>query len=297
MKANCGNPALYGERVLPISYWLSAAGAKRFGGADLAVRIAVADRAARDGYTLGPILTTYQQCSDCQISWIFGDDSLWIYNPLAYPHGSLGELMRVSTRTGAVLERWRTPTILRALLAADSDGLWLSPSVSGGTLGNVPPAKIAAYESLYLIAPNDPTPQRVMTEGSARWLVASGRVASAAIDKPDGYATIWEFTGSRARTHGPILSDGPMGTDEWGVDNPVVAGNKRLGFLSVSSTNGTESIVQVTPDSQRERTIAKIHSRYAKDSCAPPTVVTLGGSLFYLDPPTSGRELRRVTPS
>lgn len=81
------------------------------------------------------------------------------------------------------------------------------------------------------------------------------------------------------------------------LQDHIVLLNNRLGYLSVSSTNGTESIVQVTSNSQRERTIARIHSRYANHSDAPPTVVTLGGSLFYLDPPTSGSELRRVTPS
>jgi hypothetical protein len=294
MRASCGDPALYGERVLPISYSRGAAATSY---ADMAVRIAVADPAARDGYRLGPIITTYQQCSDCEISWIIGDGSLWIYNPLSN-HKSLGELLRISTRTGAVLERWTMPTILRALLATNTDGLWLSPSVSGGVLSNVPRSKRLAYESLYRITANNPKPQRVLTDGGARWLVASGDVATAAIDKADGHSTIWEFTGSHTRTHGPTVSDSPMGTDEWGVDNPIVTGNNKLGYLSVLDTNDTESVIQVKPDSQREHVIAKIRSHYATDSYAPPGVVTLDGSLFYIDPATNtGRELRRVTPS
>ena len=49
--------------------------------------------------------------------------------------------------------------------------------------------------------------------------------------------------------------------------------------------------------SQREHVIAKVHTRYAHETYAPPKGVAIDGSLFYMDPPTNtGRELRGVTP-
>ena len=80
-KANCADPTLYGQRVLALTYFSRHVASD--GGAMLAVRIAHADAAARDGYTLGPVVNTYQQCSDCQAAVIYGDGSLWIYNPTA----------------------------------------------------------------------------------------------------------------------------------------------------------------------------------------------------------------------
>src|ERR1700733_11231165 len=78
--ANCGDPTLYGEQVLAVSY-LAQPPASRPDELDtFAVRIAHVDPAARDGYPLGPIVMTYPQCSDCDAQWVYGDGSLWLYD-------------------------------------------------------------------------------------------------------------------------------------------------------------------------------------------------------------------------
>ena len=298
--ANCGDPTLYGQRVLALTYFSRhvVAGAD----ANLAIRIARADARARDGYTLGPVVTTYEQCSDCQAGVIYGDGSLWIYNPTAYPSNGSAVLLRVSTQTGAVVERWAMPRILRALLAVDSNGLWLSPSTDSGLPGGVPRLRLAPYETLYRITPGDRTPQRVLRiEGGsgARWLLASGDTASAAIDKGRGYSAVWTFTAGKRPLHGPALSDSPMGA-EVGAGPPTVAGNNKLGYYNIVMNNGTESVIQTKPDGRGERTIATVRSPHASDSYPAPTSVTLDGSLFFLDPttnPDQHTDLHRVTPN
>jgi hypothetical protein len=279
---NCGDPTLYGERVLPLTYF-----SRRAPGL-LAIRIARASPGARDGYTLGPVVTSYQECSDCQAAMTYGDGSLWIYNPTA---SRSGELLRISTRTGAVMERWATPTILRALLAANSRGLWLSPSIES--------SQVAADEGLYLIRPGDRTPRKVLADPEARWLLASGDTVAAAIDKRHGYSAVWTLTSGRKPVHGPTLSDSHMGA-EIGTGGPTVAGNSRLGFYNVVPNNGKESVIQTTPNGRRERTIATIRSRTVTDSYPAVTSVSIDGSLFFLDPtsnPDQHSDLHRVTPS
>ena len=298
-KANCADPALYGQRVLAVTYFSHHAAPD--GGAMLAVRIARTDPAARDGYRLGPVVTTYQQCSDCQAAVIYGDGSLWIYIPTAYPSNGSAVLLRISAQTGEVVERWAMPRILRALLAVNSRGLWLSPSIESGLPGGVRRSQLTAYERLYRITPGDRTPRMVLTEskGYARWLLASSDTVSAAIAKGRGYSTVWTLTAGQRPVRGPTLSDSPMGA-ELGTGPPTVAGNDKLGYYNVVMNNGTESVIEITPDGRHERPIANMRSPDSTDSYPPVTSVTLDGSLFFLDPatnPNQRADLHRVTPS
>jgi hypothetical protein len=283
--ANCGDPTLYGERVLPLTYFSRKAPGL------LAIRIARAEAGARDGYTLGPVVTSYQECSDCQAAMIYGDGALWIYNPMAGHASRSGELLRISTRTGAVLERWATPQILRALLAVNSSGLWLSPSIES--------SEVASDEGLDLIRPGDRTPRRVLADRDARWLLASGDTVTVAIDQGRGYSAVWTLTSGRKPVHGPTLSDSPMGS-ELGTGGPTVAGNSKIGFYNVIASNGRESVIQITPNGRQERTIATIRSRTATDSYPALTSVSIDGSLFFVDPtsnPDQHTDLHRLTPS
>jgi hypothetical protein len=79
-RANCGDPALYGLHVLPVmsdEHRAGESGLLRIG-----VRIAVADRGARDGYRLGPTVMSFGRCSDCGAQWIalltVNQNGLWL---------------------------------------------------------------------------------------------------------------------------------------------------------------------------------------------------------------------------
>ncbi len=141
-----------------------------------AVRIAHVDPAARDRYTLGPIVMTYPQCSDCQAQWIYGDGSLWLYDTytgsLSSPHG---ELLRISDATGKVAQRWAIPQNPRELLAVDADGLWFAPSVEGGEPRHTPASQMVRYESLYRVRPGAQAPVPVFKIPSGRDPLAGRR--------------------------------------------------------------------------------------------------------------------------
>lgn len=304
VRANCGDPALYGEHVLPIAYALVH---HAYGGSFATeVRIARFDPAARDQYQLGPVITRYPECSDCQISWIYGDGSLWLYNPLASltPSPS-GELLRISTRTGRVAQRWTMPDIVRAILAVDANGLWLSPSIESGVPGHISLLRAEPYLSLYRIVPGARSPRRVLTVGGsgARWLVASGHTAAVDVDDRDGYSTIWAFTGTAHPVEGKALSDTVAGA-EVGYGEPTVAGNDTIGFYNVQLGNGLERVLRINTTGRQEQAIATVPAPGVTIDDGPPIAVALDGSFFFLDPPTyssSGSltgiiRLHRVTP-
>jgi len=304
VRANCGDPALYGEQVLPVACALVH---QAYGGSfATAVRIARFDPAARDQYQLGPVITRYPECSDCQISWIYGDGSFWIYNPLASltPSPS-GELLRISTRTGRVVQRWPMPEIVRALLAVDANGLWLSPSIESGVPGHLRRSRAEPYLSLYRIVPGVRSPRRVLTVGGsgARWLVASGHTASVDIDDRDGYSSVWTFTGAASPVHGKALSNTVVGA-EVGYGEPTVAGNGTIGFYNVELGNGLERVLRINTTGRQAQTIAKIPAPDVTIDDGPPIAAALDGSFFFLDPPTYSSagsligviRLHRVTP-
>jgi len=303
--ANCGDPALYGEHVLPIAYVLPH---EAYGGSSAVdVRIARFDPAARDDYQLGPVITRYPECSDCQSNWIYGDGSLWIYNPLAHlaPSPS-GELLRISTKTGRVVQRWTMPEIVRALLAVDANGLWLSPSIESGVPGRLPLSRYKPYLSLYRIVPGAGSPRRVLTLGSAgaRWLVASGHTASVDVDNRDGRSTVWSFTGTASPGRGKALSNALVGA-EIGAGEPTVAGDDTIGFYNVQLDNGFEQVLRISASGRQAQAIARIPAPAVTIDDPAPGAVAIDGSVFFLDPPTynsAGRligtiRLHRVTAS
>jgi hypothetical protein len=298
--ANCGNPALYGERVLPISYGLQGAPPT---GATIAVRIARVDPTARDGYQLGPVVTSSQECSDCQLAWTYGAGSLWLYDPFSgNPAPRSGVLLRISTRTGAVLERWPMPTILRALLAADAHALWLSPSIESGVPGGVPRSRLARYISLYRITPGRRLPERVFTVGGsgARWLVASGHTASAAIDTGRGGSVVWTFSDSAPPVRGQPLDAMSFDT-EIGTGGATVTGNPKAGFYSVLVSNGIERVNHADRSGRDQRLVATIRAPGLKVYDGPPAGVVLDSSFYFLDSSWSYHpglvRLHRITPS
>lgn len=205
-RGNCADPALYGRQVLPVSY----VSRRRSSPSELALRIAVVAPRARDGYRLGPVVLRYPQCSDCNLESVYGDGSLWVYAALTMPrvartgdHG--GMLLRISQRTGRVSQRWEMPTLTRALLAVDDDGLWIAQSLFGGEPWRLPASELVAYRSLYRVAPGMRRPSREFLIGptEAYWMVASGHTVWLALANTrrgvSRWSLLWRLQGPAAR--------------------------------------------------------------------------------------------------
>ena len=283
--ANCGDPALYGVRALAVSYLLRRTPASG-GVGTFAIRIARVDPAAPDGYTLGPIVMTYPQCSDCGPQWIYGDGSLWIYDGLAGGGVNLtGELLRVSETTGTVQQRWRLPTIARPLVAVDRDGFWLAPSNQSGFPSHTPASQLSRYQSLYRVAPGARAPARVFAIGAgALWLAASGHTVW--VDAQPG--VLWRLEGKHATPtlHGRYPASTNQGA-EYGAGAPSYAGNTTIGIYYVVNGTGTQQIVRLSPNAPSQRNVATVNAPSTVTIDAPPPpAVALGDSFFFLDPPT-----------
>ncbi|HTU95396.1 MAG TPA: hypothetical protein VMF14_06110 [Solirubrobacteraceae bacterium] len=287
-RGNCGDPALYGERVMAISSL--ARGIPTGGGAGaFAVRIARADPTARDGYRLGPIVMTYPQCSDCGAEWIYGDGSLWLYDNVTTFRSHAGQLLRISATTGAVLQRWRVPGFTRVLLAADADGLWFAPSneSSMGPGLHPTPAQQRAYQSLYRVTPGSP-PVAVLDVRTAFSLIASDHTVW--VDAGDQRDAVqrWRLHGSptKATLLGRYPSNQLRGA-EYGAGLPTYAGNAAIGIDFVVNQTGRQRIIRLSPDTATQRTVATVNApaRISPFS-TPPPAVALGDAFYFLDPPT-----------
>lgn len=291
VRGNCGDPALYGQRVRPIVYaptWRASPG---WGTNPLAMRIATVDRAAAGGYRLGPVVVTYPDCSDCRAETISGAGSLWVYAPMTGPRtgpGSrLGELLRISETTGRVVERWTIPSILRALLAIDANGLWVAPSTESGWPQGASRSERAAVGSLYRVAPGMRAPERVFDVGpeGARWLVANGQSVWLDVGWPSGTPVLWRFDGPAAvpairaaATLGAIRQCGDLGdgfaTVLGGANGIYCVGNpepQRQGVYWLGSSGG------------RSRVVASVSTSLRYESM--DNAVTYQGSYYFIDPP------------
>ena len=283
--ANCGDPALYGERVLPVA---ALAGTMKDGIGKFAVSIATASPAARDGYVLGPVLMTFPQISSTDAEWVYGDGSLWVLAPYVNGSTTEGELARVSLTSGRLLQRWTMPALDRALLAVDDDGLWIAPSIYTGTPEHPTGSQRASYETLYRIAPGASTPQTVKRLGpaGAQWLAASGHTVW--LDTTSGTrGQLWKLTGTHLVIATPLTA-APSESEAGEGPASVVAGSNGVSadvIYGVISSERTQKILQTIGPTLHQSVPASLHPR-ASTNTLQPSLLLVGGTLYVLDPPT-----------
>lgn len=297
---DCEDPALYGERVLPV---VSAhAGAS---GPPMALAISRVDPGSRRGYSVGSVVLRYEECSNCDAQWVYGDGSLWIYG-VAAPRGAV--LLRVSERDGAVEQRLSMPQIDRPLLAADADGLWLAPSVLSGWPAATAPSRRYVYQSLYLIAPGSRAAKRVLGLAStdARWLTASGDtlwLQTADLKRPVLVRLHGTNVAARDAYHPPT----PDALEYWvGPSNYAGSASRGVWYVLASGKGLTQWVVHIAAGQSVGRTVATVQPPF-EVGYAETAGVLFHGSFYFLDPapspangypdaPRRGAILYRVTP-
>jgi len=122
----CDDPRMSGYPVVPVEATVDR-------GNYISVRVARVDPAA-GRIEVGPVLGTDEDASDTRPQWVYGPGSLWLY--LAAPKGSpsAGKALRVSVTTGQLMQATEVvPALFRPVMAADANGLYLSPAVNGGS--------------------------------------------------------------------------------------------------------------------------------------------------------------------
>ncbi len=291
-RVSCGDPALLGRRVMEVDQYDRGA---------IAVRVAAVDRHSRAGYALGPVLFSYDQCSDCWNEAIYGPRSLWIYAPISTTRGyrAGGELFRVSEQTGRLLQHWRMPSMVRALLAVDADGLWIAPSIDTGS-----------PSTLYHVAPGMVKPEGVLTIGTrrnpdldARFLVATGHTIwfETWLATKGWIPRLYRLTGTKVTLQAARVNGSTPCTDSG--DGPATVLGNAAGIYCVQIGNWTnglgatsQKVFRLSPGQLREQRVATV---------APPagtvdvgSAADLDGSYYFLDPATRARTagvLFRVT--
>jgi hypothetical protein len=301
---SCGDPALFAQHVIPIVYVPTRHDHPGWGVNPLAMRISVLDRSVPAGYRVGPVIVTYPDGSDMRAETIEGDDSLWVYAPVLAPQATDGELLRVSLTTGQVVERWRMPSIFRALLATNANGLWLAPSNESGFSENASAVERLGQGSLYHVSPGVNEPTRVFDVGGwgARWLVAHGDDVWLARGPASRTPTLWRFEGAKgdptlrgARTAGGVRECGDLG------DGPVTVMGSAGGILCVSNPNpDTEHVQWLGASGGRSSVVANIPTGGEWEFV--DNAVLDHGAYYFVEPtpndsPQSGRPiLYRVAP-
>jgi hypothetical protein len=280
-RANCANPTLYGERVLPI---VALAGTTKDGIGRFAVRIATASPAARDGYVLGPVLMTFPQISSTDAQWVYGDGSLWVFATSVDGSTTEGELVRVSLTSGRLLQHWTMPALDRALLAVDEDGLWIAPSIYSGTPEHPTASQRVRYETLYRIAPGASAPQAVTLLGpsGAQWLAANDHTVW--LDFMSGTrGQLWKLTSTHRATATPLIA--APSESELGEGPASVVAGSGAGVYDVISGLHTQRILQTSGATLHQSVLTSLRPPTTTNS-QQPSVLVDNGTLYVLDPPT-----------
>jgi hypothetical protein len=288
-RGNCGDPALYGERVMPIVYAPTWRAPRGWGANPLAMRIATVDRAAPAGYRLGPIIVTYPDVSDTRAETIQGDRSLWVYAPVTGPRAKLGELLRISETTGRIVERWRMPQVDRALLATNANGLWLGPSNESGFPTDASPSQKLAVESLYRVTPGMRSPERVFDVGQdgARWLVANDQSVWLAVGRPSGTPALWRFEGPTATptVRAAATLGGFRQCGDLGEGSATVLGSANGIYCVNDPGPQSQGVYWLGASGGRSTVVASVSSSSGYEFM--DNAVMFRGSYYFIDPPTS----------
>ena len=278
----CDDPALFHRNVMAVD--------QNNDSSQISVRIATVDSRARSGYILGPVLVSYNQCSDCWDTSIAGPRSLWEYAPFATRQTTTavkGELLRVSERTGKVLQRWQMPSMPRPVLAVDSDGLWITTSIDG-----------AGPSVVYNIRPGSRQPDPVVRFATkadaglpARFLVAEDHTVWFET-YPGTLRTVprlWQLDSTHAVIRGQP-APGVKDCADSGEGQATVLGNATIGFYCVTEDwpndqiTTKQNVFQILPGALSQHRVATV--------AGPPetydlqAAAVLGRSYYFLDPPT-----------
>jgi hypothetical protein len=286
----CEDPRSYGEPVVPVEATVDR-------GNYISVRVARFDPAT--GYmAVGPVLGTDEDASDTRPQWVYGSGSLWLY--LAAPKGSphAGEALRVSEATGQLVQEARvSPTLYRPVMAADANGLYLSPAVNGNFEAGRRTANAVIFQVSTGATASDvfyrwTSPQFY---GFADWMTGDGDQLSADVcqrPEPSVKCVLAVFQGTN--DHPVVLAPEPY-LDGWAVGNPITGFFSSLVPANEESSPVPTTIVRIDPSTGTVHRLASVVLPAYWGFLEPdgnPDAALYGGDLYLLSP--SGSNLSGV---
>jgi len=294
--ASCSQPPIGAHPVVPVLSYESRSNRA-------SVRIVHPGRPVH----VSPIVMTFNDVSDTKLESTYGPGRLWLYDVAALHDGSPAPravALAISTTTGRVMQTASMPRLVRPLLAADSDGLWIAASSESGT-GPLAPT--------YFLASGAHAPRLVHRGGyAAFWLAASGHrvwedIASTTLPNSTIRQEIWRYDGSSSAR--PLASADnlevvtpalqPGATALWTVGSPEFEQGKAF-------TCTDEQVVKIDAFTGRQTVVATIH--LPESPCDPEpgagsvpygdnSQAFVGGAFYFLvQGPTQGTTLYHVQP-
>jgi hypothetical protein len=193
-----------------------------------------------------------------------------------------GQLLRISQATGAVVQRLRMPAIARPILAFDADGWWMAPAANSGGVAvyHVVPGASAAVPVF-----------RLAGAQYAAWMIGSGHSLWLEVSSGGNTGTLWHLAGAGARavSHLTLSSFGNQSETQGGAS--TMAGNAADGLWTVvpARSGTTQEVIRIDPASGTYQTVAWVKPGYSTPGAVlydSWQAVTIGGSMFLLDPAT-----------
>jgi hypothetical protein len=278
---SCADPSLQGGQVLPV---MTVEPDVPYSRSDAVATVTV--RISRvmpggPGYRLGPVVLAFPQMSAGWPTWVYGGGDLWLYDARARA-GS--ELLRISQATGAVVQRLAMPAITRPILAFDDDGLWLAPAANS--------TGVAA--AVYHVAPGASAAVpvfRLTATQYAAWMIASGHALWLQVSSGGTTGTLWHLAGAGARPVAHLTLSSFGGQSQTAGGASTMAGDATGGLWTVvpAPAGTTQDVIRINPATGAWQTVASLKPGYATPSAVPYVpwqAVTVGGSMFLLDPAT-----------
>ena len=249
----CDDPRMSGHQVVPVEATVDK-------GNYISVRVARVDPATGH-IEVGPVLGTDEDASDTRPQWVYGAGSLWLY--LAAPKGSpaAGKALRVSVATGQLVQTTEvSPGLFRPVMAADANGLYLSPAVNGGFQASPGTANAVIFHVGLGATKSDVFYRWPAGKwyGFADWMSGYGDQLSADICQRGGSAlkcVLAGFEGTSARAD--LLSAEPY-FDGWAVGGPSTGFFTSLVPAGEGSAPVPTTIVRIDPSTGTARRLATV---------------------------------------
>jgi hypothetical protein len=177
------------------------------------------------------------------------------------------------------------PTISRPLLAANDDGLWLTPSLASGFTGK--PAI-----GLYRVAPGARRPVLAAhTGGLAHWLVASRHSVWIDVARPSRPSRLIRFDGADANAVFDRTTVRALDYMQAGYIGVQYAADS-LALWAVVPGRG-QQVIRIDPATGASMPVAAVHPDTAYAIQIQPPIVSVHGEAFFLDPPAQSSSFPR----
>jgi hypothetical protein len=284
-EASCNDPTNYGQTIGIVNQHVPNSN-------NATIRVARID--AHTGHVSeGPVVMVYSFGSTSRPVSVTGGGWLWVFDAAATKGP---ELLQISASSGNVVNTVTMPPIYRPILAANDDGLWLGPSITGGgpaALYYVASRSHTATVVVPGMIPSAATKRGSITQ-SVCWLLGDGHALWSGIGPTCAQQTIRRYNHADLQ---PVF----VVPDHGYAPNSVVGDETHglwtmqwvppLGTAIPTAAARSQVVVRIDPNTGTEQVAARVPAitfpQYGDASLGllDGQAAYFRGSLYLLEPP------------